>query len=176
MSMHGRPTQSPLAMTSALLVAWSLIWTVRSRWVSGKRRRLILSCDVRTLNETAEGLECLAMLLNTEILAINQDPAVNGAKLLRAGADPSPPISSDDVTYQVFGRPLSKPGTFAAALLNRDTVDQNLTLSWAELGLQNPNGTANVRNVGAQANVGAFAGSWTVLVPARDGFIVTVTQ
>ena len=137
---------------------------------------LILSCDVRSLNETAEGLECLSMLLNTEILAINQDAAVIGARLLRSGANPSPPLSSDDVTYQVFGRALSPKGTFAAALLNRDTVDQNLTLSWAELGLQHPAGAANVRNAGAQSNLGAFTGSWTVLVPARDAIIVTVVQ
>jgi hypothetical protein len=33
---------------------------------------LILSCDVRTLSTTPEGAECLAMLLNPEVIAINQ--------------------------------------------------------------------------------------------------------
>lgn len=137
---------------------------------------LIISCDVRALNQTAEGLACLSMLLNGEILAINQDAQVIGARLLRAGSEPSPPTKSDDVTSQVFGRALSQNGTFAAALLNRATADQNLTLDWGELGLAQPAGAAFVRDAGAQKDVGSFNGSWTVLVPARDAFIVTVVQ
>ena len=137
---------------------------------------LILTADVRALNATAEGRECLAMLLNPEVLAINQDSRVAGARLLRAGADPSPPTSSDDVTFQVLGRPLATHNTFAAVLLNRARVPLAVTLDWGELGLPNPAGAARVRDAGARADVGSFVGGWTTTVPARDAVVVTVTQ
>jgi alpha-galactosidase len=137
---------------------------------------LILTADVRTLNATAEGRACLAMLLNPEILAVNQDPRVAGARLLRAGADPSPPSTPDDVTFQVFGRPLAAPGAFAAVLVNRARAPLQVTLDWGELGLSDPAGSARVRDVGAQTDVGDFSGSWTKTVPARDAVIVTVRQ
>jgi hypothetical protein len=116
------------------------------------------------------------MLLNDELLAVNQDPLVTGARLLRAGASPSPPKSSDDVTFQVFGRPLSAPGAFAAALLNRADTPLTITLDFAELGLPHSSGMAAVRDAGARADRGSFAGSWQTTVPARDAVLVTVTQ
>lgn len=137
---------------------------------------LVLTCDVRTLNATEPGRECLAMLLNEELLSVNQDPLVVGARLLRAGASPSPPRSSDDVTFQVFGRPLAAPGTFAAALLNRADTPLSVTLDFAELGLPRPSGMAAVRDAVARADLGSFAGSWQTVVPARDAVLVTVTQ
>jgi hypothetical protein len=137
---------------------------------------LILTADVRTLNATAEGRACLDMLLNPEVLAINQDPRVAGARLLRAGADPSPPVAPDDVTYQVFGRPLAAAGAFAAVLVNRARAPLPVTLDWGELGLPHPAGSARVRDAGARADVGAFVGSWTATVPPRDAIVVTVTQ
>jgi alpha-galactosidase len=137
---------------------------------------LILTADVRTLNGTAEGRECLDMLLNPEILAINQDPRVAGARLLRAGADPSPPTTADDVTFQVLGRPLAARGAFAAVLVNRARTPLAVTLDWGELGLPNPAGAARVRDAGARADVGSFSGGWTTTVPARDAVVVTVTQ
>ena len=137
---------------------------------------LIISADIRTLGDTPEGAECLAMLRNPEVLAINQDARVRGAALLRAGADPSPPTKSDDVTFQVFGRQLAAPGTFAAVLVNRGTTAANLTLDWLELGLPHPAAAAHVRDAGARADVGSFIGSWTPTVPARDAVIVVVSQ
>ena len=137
---------------------------------------LILSCDVRSLNATPAGRECLGMLLNPELLAINQDARVAGARLLRAGADPSPPTRSEDVTFQVFGRPLAAKGAFAAALLNRAPTPLQLTLDFGELGLPNPSGSASVRDAGARADLGSFTGAFTATVPAHDGIVVVVTQ
>lgn len=88
----------------------------------------------------------------------------------------TPPVTSDDVSYQVFGRPLANEGVFAALLANRASFAQNITLDWAELGLPRPTGMAFVRDAGARADVGNFTSSWTTLVPARDAVIVTVTQ
>jgi len=137
---------------------------------------LILSMDVRTLGATAEGRDCLAMLLNPEIIAINQDALVAGASLLRAGASPDPPRSSDDVTFQVFGRPLAGGRAWAAVLVNRAAQPLNVTLDWAELGLPQPGAAARVRDAGARADVGVFTRAWTAEVPAQDAVIVTVEQ
>ena len=109
---------------------------------------LILSADVRTLGDTPEGAACLAMLLNPEVLAINQDPRVAGAALLRSGANPSPPRNSDDVTWQVFGRPLAAPGAFAADL--RWFEDGKVLLK--PLGLK-PAGSAFAAGAGAHGGV-----------------------
>ena len=137
---------------------------------------LILSMDVRTLGASAEGRACLGMLLNPEIIAINQDARVAGAALLRAGASPDPPRSSDDVTFQVFGRPLADGRTWAAVLANRAARPLNVTLDWAELGLPQPSAAARVRDAGARADRGVFSRAWTVEVPAQDALIVTVEQ
>lgn len=86
---------------------------------------LILSADLRTIKQHHP--ECLALMLNPEIIAINQDraglppvlvsQATNmSAARRRAGARPT----SSEVTAQVFARPLHG-ATLAVAvvLLNR---------------------------------------------------------
>ena len=138
--------------------------------------------DITTLAHTAP--DCLAMLLNPELLAVNQDPLVSGARVLRAAYSPDPPTSSDDVLYQVFGRVLAPAAAsggggmlsrWAAALVNRSPAPQNVTLLWAELGLV-PTTAALVRDAGARADVGTFVGQWTTEVPAQDAVLVVVSQ
>jgi hypothetical protein len=85
-------------------------------------------------------------------------------------------VSISYTHWQVFGRPLARPGVFAALLANRATFAQNLTLDFGELGLPHPSGPALVRDAGARTDVGTFSGAWTALVPPRDAFMVTVTQ
>ena len=142
---------------------------------------LILSMDITTLGRTAP--DCLAMLLNDELLAVNQDPLVSGARVLRAGFSPDPPTSSDDVTFQVWGRVLAPApaaggvtlSRWAAALTNRSPLPLNVTLSWAELGID-AGSAALVRDAGARTDVGTFTGSWTALVPAQDALLVVLSQ
>jgi hypothetical protein len=135
---------------------------------------LILSFDPRTLPQQPGGQECLDMVKNAEILAINQDPGVIGAALLAQG--PASAATSEAVDYQVLGRPLAAQGAWAAVLVNRATQALNLTLQWSALGLPSPGGAASVRDVGAQQELGSFTGSFTALVPPRDAMIVRVTQ
>ena len=137
---------------------------------------LIISFDPRTILEQPGGPACLAMVKNTEILAVNQDAAVHGARLLRQGGAAGPPITSEQVTFQVFGRPLAASGSFAAVLANRAEVALNVTLDWGELGLGNPSGEASVRDVGAGADLGNFKGGFMALIPARDAMMVVVKQ
>ena len=137
---------------------------------------LILSCDLRTLPTVPGGPECIAMLGNPEVLAINQDPRVEGARLLRAGYSRNPPTSSDDVTFQVWGRSLAASGQWAAVLANRGDDALNVTLDWSELGLPSPSAAARVRDAGARADVGSATGNYTRLIPPRDAVIVVVMQ
>ena len=99
---------------------------------------LILSADLRTIK--AKHPECLELMLNPEIIAVNQDPAglppflvsqaTNMSATRRAsGAQPT----SSEVTAQVFARPLHG-GAIAVVLLNRDETPAKLRVSWAELG------------------------------------------
>src|SRR4051812_29304278 len=83
--------------------------------------------------------------------SVAEDPAVIGARLLRATYRVDPPKTPDDVLTQVFGRALQPAGQFAAVLLNRGLVAADITLSWAELGLPRPDGEAMVRDLGARA-------------------------
>lgn len=138
---------------------------------------LIISFDVRTILTQPGGPECLAMVSNPEVLAVNQDSAVIGARLLRQGGTGGlPPVTSEEVTFQVFGRPLAVAGTWAAVLANRAPVPMNVTLDWRELGLGDPNGKAAVRDLGGREDLGTFTGSFTALIDARDALIVRVTQ
>ena len=138
---------------------------------------LIISFDPRTVASVPGGADCLAMVKNPEVLAINQDPAVRGAALLRqGGAGGRAPATSEEVTFQVFGRPLHAAGAFAAVLVNRALTPWNITLDWGELGVPVPSGSAAVRDAGARRDLGAFTGGFTALVPARDAMVVVVTQ
>ncbi len=137
---------------------------------------LIISFDVRSIMNVSGGPDCLRMVSNPEIIAINQDRSVRGATLLRAGAVVPAPTNPDQVTFQVFGRPLTAPGTFAAVLLNRGAVAMPVFLSWSELGLANPGGAALVRDVGNYTDLGSFTGGFNATIPPHDAMIVLVTQ
>ena len=134
---------------------------------------LIISFDPRTLPQQPGGLECLAMVMNPEILAVNQDPAVIGARLLAQG--PAGAASSDAVSFQVFGRPLAAPRSWAAVLVNRAAAPQSITLDFAALGAD-ASAPAAGRAAGARADLGNFTERFSAFVPAHDALFVTVTQ
>eukprot|EP01116_Phalansterium_solitarium_P025144 TRINITY_DN948_c0_g1_i1.p1 TRINITY_DN948_c0_g1~~TRINITY_DN948_c0_g1_i1.p1 ORF type:complete len:454 (+),score=104.51 TRINITY_DN948_c0_g1_i1:232-1593(+) len=154
-------TLNPGGMTMAEYRLHFYVWAVLPS-------PLILSFDVRTLADSHP--ECLAMVLNPEIIAINQDPLVRGASVLRQGGG----FATTNITYQVFGRPLMSPGSFAAVLANRSEMNQTVRLDWDELGLPNPSGAAVVRDAGNRINVGSFAAYWETVVPPHDAVIVHV--
>ena len=89
---------------------------------------LILSMDVRTV--AARHPDCLAMVKNKDVLAINQDPLARAGRLVYQEGS-----TSADITVQVFARPLAD-GSHAVLLFNRATAARNLTASWTTVGLE----------------------------------------
>jgi hypothetical protein len=138
---------------------------------------LILSFDARTIQSVPGGQACLDMVKNPEVLAINQDSAVIGARLLQQQSI-KPPYganSSEEVAFQVFGRTLAN-GDRAALLINRSPAPSLMHVSWAELGLPQPNSAASVRDVGGRTDLGSFPQGFSATVQSHDALFLRVSQ
>ena len=110
---------------------------------------LLLSADLQTIEH--DHPECLQLLLNADIVAVNQDAGGHPPRLVRqelredtTGSVAGRPPASVDILVQVFARPLgAQPelsaagGEVAVLLLNRDSVAREISVSWAELGVSN---------------------------------------
>lgn len=140
---------------------------------------LIHSADLRTLKDRHP--ECLELMLNPEILAVNQDIDAQPAKLLWAktnvtGKDYTA-VNSTAITQQAFARPLSG-GRVAVVLFNRDDGPANATMvvTLASLGTIGGGGASvPVRDVVARQARGSAsrAGSWSASVPPHGvAFVV----
>jgi hypothetical protein len=104
-----------------------------------------------------------AILKNTEVIAIDQDPrGLQGVK-----------VAEDSAGLQVYGKVLAGSGRRAALLLNRTSGTATMTVRWTDLGLTA--GAASVRNVWSATNVGTPTGSYSVSVPANDSVLLTIT-
>ena len=93
---------------------------------------LILGVDLRTL--ATEHPDCLELLLNKQIVAVNQDPLGAPARLVWQHPPMTQNVTSAQITAQVLARPLSSD-RLAVLLLNRGGSASNLTVTWNELGL-----------------------------------------
>lgn len=104
------------------------------------------------------------ILLNTEVIAINQD---------QLGA-PGRRIRVDDQNRMVWAKPLAEPNSVAVLLFNRSTNNTHtISVSWSELGLTA--GPAQVRDVWAHADLGEFSGGFSAQVPPRDVVMLRIT-
>jgi len=106
--------------------------------------------------------ETKAILTNREVIAIDQDPAG------RQGVK----VAEDATGLQVHSKALSTSGKRAVVALNRTTSDASITVRFADLGLAP---TAAVRDVWNGADLGTKTTSYTVVVPARQAVLLTVT-
>ena len=89
-----------------------------------------ISADVRTLS--ADHPECLAMLKNSEMIAIHQDALTKPGQLARqtTNASDSRPAAArtDNIVEQVFVRELSA-GAWAVVLFNRAEGPRTIAVS-----------------------------------------------
>jgi alpha-galactosidase len=131
---------------------------------------LVLGTDVRPL-AAGKHADCLALLLNDEILAVNQDAAGQPAKLV----DQRPPLSanltSPQIEQQIFSRPLSG-GRLALLLLNRAPSAQRMSASWGQLAIR---GKQQVFDVLRRTVAGVADGSFVATVPSHDVSLVVLT-
>jgi alpha-galactosidase len=95
------------------------------------------------------------------VLAVNQDPL----------GKPAGRVAQRDET-QVWARPL-EDGTKAVGLFNLGEDEQDVTVSWSELGL---NGAQPVRDLWRQQDLGTKDGGYTVKVPRHGAALIRVGQ
>ena len=131
---------------------------------------LILGVDVRGL-ATAHP-DCLAMLLNPDVISVNQDAAALPPRLVSQTPPLSANSSSSSIIAQVFARPLSG-GRLAVLLLNRATGTANLSVTWAELRVP-PGEERRVYDVHRRAWTGRASGELRALVPSHDVHFVVL--
>lgn len=109
---------------------------------------LIIGSDPRTLPPSM-----IDTLRNPEIIAVDQDPlAVQGVRVASTG------------DTDVYSKVLSRDGERAVALLNRGEAPTQVTVNFADAGLQ---GTVKVRDLRARQDRGTATGSYTTTVPAH---------
>nr|WKF60553.1 Alpha-galactosidase A [Paraburkholderia busanensis] len=111
--------------------------------------------DVRSQSAATQ-----ALLTNSAIIAVNQDPLALQAVL-------DTPDSS--ATLQVWTKPLSANGTRAVALLNRGSTAAPITVNFANLGLGGP---VQATNLVSGASLGTVTQSLTQTVPATGVVLV----
>src|SRR4051794_6142158 len=109
---------------------------------------LILGSDPRTLPASM-----LKTLKNPEIVGVNQDRlGIQGVRVANSG-------STD-----TYSKVLDRDGDRAVVLLNRGETPTQMTLNFADAGLE---GRVSVRDLRARADRGSATGSYTVTVPAH---------
>ena len=118
---------------------------------------LLVGADLAKLSP-----ETLAMLTNKEVLAVDQDAL--GLQAVRA-AEPGKGL-------EVWMKPLAKPGSRAALLLNRSATAQEITARWKDLGLAEE-AEAKITNLWSGEEL-TRSGSYAVQVPSGDAVLVLV--
>jgi hypothetical protein len=104
----------------------------------------------------------LATLTNPDVLLIDQDPlGLPSSKV----AEPAPGL-------EVWSKQLSTIGERAVLLLNRTASPAQISVHWSDLALSE--GTATVRDIWTQADLGEFSSSYSATVPAEDAALFIV--
>ena len=118
---------------------------------------LLIGADLEQLDDTA-----LELLKNTELIALDQDPACLCARYIKAKGD-----------VEVWVKDLGETGsaTKAVALMNRGDGEQSVSLDWAEAGIL---GTATVRDLLRHKNLNAGKGI-TVTLPSHATAVFKVS-
>jgi alpha-galactosidase len=117
---------------------------------------LIAGNDLGSMSE-----ETKSILMNTEVIAIDQDPEAKPAKKV-----------SEQGNLVVAARPL-KNQTWAVGLFNRGDASTRIGIRWSELGLQ---GKLHVRDLWAHKNLGTIVDQFSANVPSHGVVLITVKR
>jgi alpha-galactosidase len=116
---------------------------------------LLAGNDIRNMNNDIKEI-----LLNTEIIAVNQDLLGKQARKIR-----------DDGDSEVFAKPLAD-GSWAVGLLNRnDTADITIRADWSELGIT---GDWNVRDLWKHISLGQYSDNFSIAVKPHQCVVVRI--
>ncbi len=114
---------------------------------------LYLSHDFRVMNDWDR-----YVLLNTEAIAVDQDPKGQPGRRVRS-----------DANSQIWTRPLVD-GSTAVVLLNTSSQPRDLRVNWSDLGLTMA--TGQVRDLWAHRSMGAFADGYTAAQAPPHGAVM----
>jgi alpha-galactosidase len=117
---------------------------------------LIASNDLRSMS-----VETKLILLNTEIIAIDQDPEAKPVKKI-----------SEQGKLVVSARPL-KNNTWAVGLFNRGNTTAKMCVAWSDLGLD---GNLQVRDVWAHKDLARVAEQFSADVPSHGVVLITAKR
>ena len=115
---------------------------------------LLAGNDLRTMSE-----ETKSILMNTEVIAIDQDPEAKPVKKI-----------SEQGPLVIAARPL-KDATWAVGLFNRGDAVAKMSVAWSDLGLH---GNLMVRDLWAHKDLGKVADQFTADVPSHGVVLITI--
>lgn len=117
---------------------------------------LLAGNDLTTMNE-----ETLAILTNSEVIALNQDPlGLQAALVARVGG------------IDVLAKPLAACGARGVVLWNRGDTDAEISLLWEDVWLEP--GIATVRDLWAGTTLDATSLGFSVTVPSHDAVALRI--
>ena len=115
---------------------------------------LLAGNDLRSMTE-----ETKSILMNTEVIAIDQDPEAHPVKKI-----------SEQGHLVVAARPLMHQ-TWAVGLFNRGDAAAKMSVAWKDLGLH---GKLQVRDLWAHKDLGKVADQFSAEVPSHGVVLITV--
>lgn len=105
--------------------------------------------------------ETLAILTNSEVIAVDQDPAgIQGHRVWEEGP------------LEIWMKPLAD-GSKAVGLFNRDEHEMTMTLNFKDIGITHP---ARVRDLWAHKDLDTLKGNFTTSVPRHGVVMLKVEQ
>jgi alpha-galactosidase len=119
---------------------------------------LIAGNDLRTMSQATKDI-----LMNSEVIAIDQDPAGKQGSSVKAEAG-----------LEVWSKPLKQKGAVAVALFNRSNATADITANWSEVGL--PAGKAKVRDLWAHADRGVCTDGFKTSVPSHGVVMLKIVS
>ena len=101
----------------------------------------------------------LSLLSNDEVIAVDQDPLGRAAGRVWS-----------DARREIWARPLAD-GTMAVGLFNRGLHAAQVTVQWAQLGLQ---GRQPVRDLWQRQDLGMMQEEFTATVPRHGAVLLKI--
>ena len=123
---------------------------------------LLAGNDLRTMTD-----ETKSILLNTEVIAVDQDKAVNPAKRI-----PEPGRGDNAAVSIVLAKTLSD-GSVAVGMFNRGEQPLPMSITWKSLGITGK--TVHARDVWAHRSVEVSADGYTADVPKHGVVMLKIS-
>ncbi|EGC29366.1 hypothetical protein DICPUDRAFT_58841 [Dictyostelium purpureum] len=118
---------------------------------------LVAGNDLRTMDQ-----ETLDILINTDVIAVNQDPlGIQGSRVNKNG------------NLEIWKRPLVN-NSIAVALFNRGPTSSNITITNDILNITN-NQNYNIMDLWTHTSNGTFYNSFTAMVPSHGTVLIKLS-